>query len=93
MDAILSTLIETQRERNPLTCDMRLRDCATTSLAFRALVALNIRMTQRYGEYRLMMLSEMMDRELESTKDLTKAELEGLLRYTEIEKHDNPKPI
>lgn len=93
MDAVLSTLIETQRENWPQLGDVPLRLIDQGTSMFKALIALNIRMTQRYGEYRLYILSDIMERNLTSTKDLTVCEVYALLKFTEAMKDDRPKQI
>jgi hypothetical protein len=80
MDRILETLIASQGERE--------------SMNPKALVALNATVNERVGwRYRLEFISSLLDRDVTSTKQLSIAEVYGLLKYLETTTNEQPRQL
>lgn len=80
MDRVLETLIANASERDTMNP--------------KALTALNIMMKNKYGEeYRLLMYSSLLERDIKSSKELSIGEVYGLLKFVESAKHDSAKPL
>ncbi len=93
MNDVLQTLIDTEME-NRKNGDIQLKYISKEEREFRALIALNIMVTKiATAEYRIMYISTVLEKEITSTKELTVAQVYGLLKYLESETHDESRPF
>lgn len=93
MNNVLKSLIDTQLETRK-NGDTLLKFIDKERNEFRALVALNIMVTKiATSDYRIDYISMVLEREIKSSKELTVAEVYGLLKYLESETRDESRPI
>lgn len=90
---VLQALIDTEMT-NRSNGDTQLKYIAKDRNEFRALIALNIMATKiATSDYRVFYLSTVIDRPIDSTKELTVSEVYALLKYLESETHDEARPF